>query len=305
MAEPRKLPALLLTSLTLAAACGEKADPAAEAAAKKKAFEDAAAIVGPAVGKISALAAYVPPPPQKDPYAPKLLSAEDRAATAAANEIRHEATATRQALQRLAAPAMAPLETALDGVSAKCADVKEMDKLPACVAAMKALDEALGKIAADASAAGASAKFPRIGKEAITKEGEAVAKVIADALGPGPDESAFRAKRADANAKLEEIDAACVKAEQEADAVQTAHENADEYLRLVAVQRKMSLSLQCKRLRAAQTARTELETCKKKPKSSECSVACGKVQAVIDEGTPAAIFDTFPKEREEACKDVK
>lgn len=286
-------------------ACGQKADPAADAEKKKKGFDDAAGIVAPAIAKISAFSEHLTPVDDKDPYTPKSRQWEDRAGTAAANEIRHEATATRQALKKLGSPGMEDLEKAFDDVSAKCADVKEPEKMPACITAVKGLDAALEKATADASAAGSSAKFPRVGKDAITKEGEAAVQKLATARGPGPAETAYRKVRGDANATFDALDAACQKAQQESDDVAAQFENADEPVRLVAVTRKMGMASQCKKLRTASAARTEMEVCKTKPKSTECAVGCGKVKAVIDEGIPAAHFEVLKKEQEEACKNIK
>jgi hypothetical protein len=299
---------MLLGSISLSlalGACGQKTDPAADAAKKKKEFDDAAGIVAPAISKISAFAVHLTPVDDKDPYTPKSRQWEDRAGTAAANEIRHEATATRQALKKLGSPAMEGLEKAFDDVSAKCADVKEVEKMPGCITSVKGLDTALEKAGADASAAGSSAKFPRVGKDAITKEGEAATQKLATARGPGPEETAYRKVRGDAKASFDTLDAACQKAQQESDDIAVQYENADEPVRLVAVTRKMGMASQCKKLRTASAARTEMEVCKTKPKSTECAVGCGKVKAVIDEGIPAAHFEVLKKEQEDACKSVK
>ncbi len=287
------------------AGCGEKADPAADALKKKKEFDDALAIVAPAISKISAFEVHLKPVDDKDPYTPKSRQWEDRAGTAAANEIRHEATATRQALKKLGASSLAALETAFDDVSAKCADVKEVEKMPACITAIQGLDKALEGATAAATAAGSSSKFPRIGKDAITKEGQAATQKLATARGPGPEETAYRKVRGDAKATFDALDAACQKAQQESDDIAVQYENADEPVRLVAVTRKMGMASQCKKLRTASAARTEMEVCKTKPKSTECAVGCGKVKAVIDEGIPAAHFETLKKEHEDACKSVK
>lgn len=175
--------------------------------------------------------------------------------------------------------------------------------MPACVASIKALDAALEKANGEASASGV--KFPRVGKEAITKEAEATTRQLVSARGPGADELAYRKLRGEAATKLEDLEAACQKADQEAEAAAQQHEKSDEPIRLVAVTRKMSMASQCKKLKTAAAARDAMEVCKKTPKSTECSVGCGKVKAVIDEGIPAALFGTMQKEYDEACKAVK
>lgn len=301
----------ILLSLTLPAlgfllACGPKTDPAAEAAAKKKQIDDALAVLGPSIGKISAFQPHIVLPDEKDPYAPANRQSDVRAATAAANEVRHEATAARQALKKAGSPVTAPIETALDAVSTACADAKEEAQIQGCLKSITGLDEALDKASADATAAGAGSKLPRVGKDAITKEAEATTRHLVTARGPGPEETAFCAKRADPKATFDDLDKACGKALEEADAAATQYENADEPIRLVAVTRKMGMASQCKRLRTAETARTELnDVCKKKPNSSECAIACGKAKAVIDDGLPAAYFEVIKKEQEDACKSVK
>ncbi len=297
---------LTLPALGLLVACGPKADPAADAAAKKKQIDDAIAVLGPSIGKISAFQPHIVLPDTKDPYAPANRQSDVRAATAAANEVRHEATAARQALKKAGSSVTAGIETALDAVSAACADAKEDPQIQGCLKSITALDEALGKAQADATAAGAGSKLPRVGKEAITKEAEATTKHLVNARGPGPDETAYRAKRSDPKATFDDLDKACGKAEAEADAAAQQYENADEPIRLVAVTRKMGMASHCKRLRTAETARSELgEVCKKKPNSSECAIACGKAKAVIDEGLPAAYFEVLKKDSEDACKSVK
>lgn len=296
---------LLLPMVLALVACGDKSDPAAEAAKKKKDIDDAIAILAPAIAKISAFQPHIVLPDAKEKYAPANRQSDVRAATAAANEVRHEATATRQALKKVTSPVIAPIEAALDAVSTACADAKEEAQIQGCLKSITALDEALGKAAGDATAAGAGSKLPRVGKEAITKEAEAATKHLVTARGPGPDEAAYRTKRADPKATFDDLDKACQKAESEADTVATQYENADEPIRLVAVTRKMSMASQCKKLRTAETARTELDVCKKTPKSSECAMACGKAKAVIDEGLPAAYFETLTKTQEEACKAIK
>ncbi len=297
--------AWLFLPVVVSFACGDKADPANDPAKKKKDADDAVAILTASVGKISAFLPHIILPKENEPYAPANRNSEVRAATAAANEVRHEATSARQLLKKIGSPLTAAVETAFDGVSTACADAVDAPKIEGCLKAVTALDEALGKLGPEATAAGAGSKVPRVGKDGITKEGTAATQPLVGARGPGPAETDYRKKRNDPKAAYDDIDKACVAAEGEADQAAQQYENADEPIRLVAVTRQMSMKSQCKRLRTAAQARTDLEVCKKTPKSSECATACGKAQAVVDEGVPAAIFDSLKKEQEEACKQIK
>ncbi len=295
----------LAAMLAVATGCGDKASAEAEASAKKKALEDALGGVRPAVEKISAFAPHVTLPDDKDPYAFKQHQSDLRAATAAANSVRFEATTASQALQKAAAPLSAGVMDALGAVSKACMDATDADKVKGCAASIAALDQALEKANADPATGAAGVKFPRVGKDSITKDAAAATRDLVSARGPGPAEAEFRKKRGDAKATFDEVDAACAKADQEADAIAQQYENAEEPIRLVAVTRKMSMASQCKRLRAAMAAREEMAVCKKKPKSSECAQACGKVKSVIDDAIPAAALASLPKEQEEACKQIK
>lgn len=289
-------------SLALLAGCGPS-DAEKKAEAEKKAFDTAAASLVEPVGLISGYRPHLAPPDDTIKYAPKRHADLDRAMGAAANEIRHAANAARQALERAGAEGTKDLETALKGVTGVCTDSQEAEIVAKCAAAVKGLDTALEQADQRRTAAGAATKIPRIAPESITADAKKAVESFLRAKGSGPAEAEFVKKRADASATAADVIAACQTAVSEAEATQKQFERADEPIRLVAVTHKMAVESQCNKLGATDQLRKEVGECKKKAKSSECKIACGKAKALIDEGVPAATFEAFPKEYAEICKE--
>lgn len=290
----------ILFVLALAAGCGSGVDEKAEA--EKKALDAAATAIVEPVGLISAYRPHLAPPDDKVPYAPKRHADLDRAMGAAANEIRHAANAARQNVERAGAAGTKDLEAALKGVTAVCMDTQEPEVVAKCATAVTALDAALEKAEAARTAAGAAKPVPRIAPASITADAKKAVDSFLRARGSGPAEATFVAKRADASAAVADVVAACQAAGSEAEATQKQFERADEPIRLVAVTHKMAIDSQCNKMNAAETLRKEVLDCKKKAKSSECKVTCGKAKVMIDDGVPAAAFESFPKEYAEICE---
>ncbi|MBK8257111.1 MAG: hypothetical protein IPK82_31125 [Polyangiaceae bacterium] len=293
---------LVLSTLALLTGCGAGSGDE-KAAAEKAALDAAATALVEPVGLISAYRPHLAPPDDKVKYAPKNHADLDRAMGAAANEIRHAANAARQAVERAGAAGTKDLETALKGVTAVCMDTQEHEVVAKCATAVTALDSALEKAEAARTAAGASKKIPRLAPDSITEAAKKSLNSFLKAKGSGPAEAAFLAKRADPGALSADVIGACQAAASEAEATQAQFEKAEEPIRLVAVTHKMMLDVQCGKLSAAETLRKDLGDCKKKAKTPECKVVCGKAKTVVDDGIPAATFEPFVKEYAEICKE--
>jgi hypothetical protein len=282
--------------------CGPS-DAEKKAEAEKKALDAAFTSIVEPVGLISAYRPHLAPPDDTVKYAPKRHADLDRAMGAAANEIRHAANAARQNVERAGAGGTKNLEAALKGVTAVCMDTQEPEVVAKCENAVKALDVALDQAEATRTAAGASVKVPRIAPTSITADAKKAVDSFLRARGSGPSEAEFVKKRADPAAAVSDVIAACESAASEAEATQKQFERAEEPIRLVAVTHKMALDSQCSKLKAADTLRKEVGECKKKAKSSECKISCGKAKVMIDDGLPAATFEPLAKEYAEICKE--
>lgn len=287
--------------VALGVGCGNKGDDKAEA--EKKAFETAAGALVEPVGIISVYRPHlIAPDPSKDKYAPKNHNDLDRAMYAAANEIRHAANGASQQVERAGGTGTKELEDALKGVAVACAEAKEMDELAKCNASVSALDAALVKAEAARTAAGATTKIPHIASESITEQAKKASAGFLKSKGPSPTEAAYLAKRSDPNAVVADLISACQAAASEAEGTQAQMERADEPIRLVAVTHKMALDSQCNRLSTTEGLRKEVGECKKKAKSAECKVTCGKAKGLIDDGLPAAAFEPMSKEYAAVCE---
>ena len=289
----------LVLALVLAACGGDKKE-GGDADAKKKAYETAAQELKQPVAVIAAYLPYVAPPDTSDKYAPKRPSDQERAATHAANEIRHTANGARQKIAKASSEATKDLEAALAKVSQDCTEPTEPGSLDVCKTAIKVFDETLGK----AESASGGVKFPRVGPEAVNEEAKKALTTFLKVRGPGTQEKAYFAKRADPKATPDDVIGACQAALGEADDIARAHEKADEPLRIIAATHKMTVETQCSKLNAAQGLLKGLEECKKtkKTKSPECSLACGKSKTMIEDGIPAASFAALEAIYGEICK---
>lgn len=293
--------AVLGATVALGVGCGNKGDEKAEA--EKKAFEAAAGVLVEPVGLISGYRPHlIPPDETKDKYAPKRHNDLDRAMAAAANEIRHAANGASQNVERQGAAGTKELEAALKAVAVACADATEMDAIAKCNTTVGALDGALIKADAARAAAGATTKIPHIAPESVTEGTKKAIAGFLKAKGPSPTEAAFIAKRSDPNAAVADLISACQAAGTEAEGTQKQMERAEEMVRLVAVTHKMAIDSQCNRLSSAEGLRKEIGDCKKKAKSAECKITCGKAKGLIDDGLPAAAFDPMGKEYAAVCE---
>jgi hypothetical protein len=291
----------LFCALVLTAGCGPS-EAEQKAAAEKKALDAAAASIVEQIGLISAYRPHLAPPDDTVKYFPKRHADLDRAMGAAANEIRHAANAARQNLERAGAAGTKDLEAAFKAVTAVCMDTQETEVVAKCATAVTALDAALEKAEAARTAAGAATKIPRLGPDAITAEAKKALGVLLRAKGTGASEAEYVKKRADPGAISGEVISACQTAASEAEETQKQLERVDEPIRLVAVTHKMALDSQCSKLGAAENLRKEVGDCKKKAKSTECKIACGKAKVMIEDGLPAATFEPFAKEYAEICE---
>jgi len=248
---------------------------------------------------VAIIAAYLPhlaAPDGKDRFASKRRADLEKAAQAAANEIRFAANGARQRIDGSAATTK-DLVAALGAVSAACTDAADPAAVEKCTASVKALDGVLQKT----EAAGGTAKLPRVAPEAVTDEARAATAPLLRARGPGAAEKAYVEKRADEKVAVSDLVTACQAAAEEAGGTAKAFEKAEEPLRLVAVTHKMALDSQCNGLNTAETVRKELQDCRKKAKSSECAIVCGKTKTIVDDGVPAAAFSVLEKDYADIC----
>jgi hypothetical protein len=284
------------------AGCKGKDEAAEKAAAEKKALEAALPEVGKAVAKISAYLPYTADPGALEKYATKRRNDMQRATELAATEIRHTANGARQRVDSGDSPTTKALADAFAAIATACVDANEQAKLDACTAKVKALDDALGKYEAACTAAGITAKVPRVGPAAVTEEAKKAIAPYVKARGPGKAESAFYAICADEKATVTAVIDACKAAAAETEQVADAYEKADEPIRVLAATHKMSIGAQCNVLTGTETAQKEVADCKKKPKTSECNTSCAKAKTILDEGVLAAAFASLEKEYTAVCE---
>lgn len=296
------------TALALSLLACQGQDPAAqpEGGDAKKVHESAMADLKQPVALISIYIDHVKVPEKTEQYMPKKRPDLDKASLAAANETRHAANGAKQKLDKYGEPAIKHLVTALGGVATACAEATEVAQQDACVAAVKTLDGVLENSNAAAASAGASGKYPRVGKEAITEEAKKAAAPLLKTLLPGSAETAFLGKRKDTALTVADLLTACQAAQGEVDTMTKSFEKADEPIRLVAVTHKMSMDSQCKGIEGVEKLRGELAECKKsKKKTPECTNTCGKVKALVEDGVPVGAFAGMAKEHEETCAEKK
>jgi uncharacterized protein YukE len=285
--------------------CKGNDEAAEKAAAEKKALEAALPEIGKSVALISAYLPYTGDPGAKEKYATKRRNDMQRATEQAANEIRHTANGGRQRIDVGGSAATKELAAAFAAVSTACTDANEQAKLDGCNAKVKALDEALGKFEAACSAAGISAKVPRVGPAAITDEAKKAIAPYVKARGPGKAEAEFFAKCADEKATIAAVIEACKAAASETEQISNAYEKADEPIRVLSATHHMSVNSQCNALAATETVQKEVLECKKKPTAPECKTSCGKAKTILDDGIPAAAFASMAKEYAEICEKIK
>lgn len=291
--------AAVAVALGLFPACKGNDEAAIAAAAEKAAQEKAAADLKQPVALIAAYIPYLRPAASTDKYLPKRRPDEDRATTFVGEEIRHAANKARQTLSG-DSPVVKDLVAALTPITSACTNLEDPETAGKCADAVTKLDEALKK--AEGASNGA-VKFPRVAPESITDEAKKALEPFLRAKGPGPSGKAFAEKRSDPKASFDDVFGACQTALGDADASAAAYEKAAEPLRLIAVTRKMSMDSQCNVLQATENLRKEVNECRKKPKSAECKVTCGKAKARVEEGVPAAALEPLGKDVADICKE--
>ena len=301
---PRIASSALLLALTVAA-CGKGDDGAAAAvAAEKAAHETAITDLKQPVALISGYSPYARYPESPGKYFPARHPDLEKSTLLAANETRYAANKARQKLEAVSSKATEALQAALSAVTQACADADEPGKLTKCTDSVKALDGALEKTGAAATALGVAGKYPRIAPESVTDEARTAMATFLKARGPGGNEKSFADKRSDPKLTPADITTACQTAQDDAAAAAQTYEKADEPIRLVAATRKMAMDSQCRRIGEITNLARDLDECKKKTKakSTECKVICGKVKVWVDDGFPAAAFEPIAKDFADICK---
>lgn len=292
--------ALIVLTLGLTA-CGKAAPTESADDGLKKAHEAAITDLKQPIALIAAYAPYARYPDPTDKYAPARHPDLDKSTLAAANEIRYAANKARQKLEVSSSDATKDLQGALRAVTEACADASEPGTVGKCADSVTALDASLAKTGAAAAALGVAGKYPRVAPESVTDEAKAAIAPFLKAKGPGANDKTFVDKRADPKASATDVIAACQAAQGDASQGAMAFEHAEESIRLVAATRKMSLDSQCRRLDEVQTLSKDLSDCRKKAKSTECKIVCGKVKNWIDDGLPAATFAPMTKDYADIC----
>lgn len=292
-----------IAGLCALAACGKGKDENGEAEAEKKAHESAIADLKQPIALISVYAPFVSYPPEsKDKYFPKRHTDLEQSTQTAANEVRYAANKAKQTLEVSSAKATVDLQGALKNVTTSCADAVEPEMLDKCNAALKALDASLEKTQAAATAMGVAGKYPRIGPDAVTPEAKKAIDPFLRSKGPTDADKAYAQKRADAGASVADVITACQAAMNDASSAASTFEKAEESIRLIAVKRKMSMDSQCHILEVVQGLQKDVNDCRKKPKNNtDCKVVCGKAKNVLDEGVPAAAFQSLQTDFNDVC----
>jgi hypothetical protein len=297
----RKVLVLGVLAATLTLSCGGGGDATAGSTggddAQKAALGKVAEMLKEPLALIAGYKPFIIPPDGKDKYLPKRRPVYERAAAAASNEIRNAANDARQKIPSTAGAVGADITKALNDTAGACADATDDAGFAKCLAAVASLDDGLGKAQATSGV--------NFGKVASATPTDASKKAVArldKVKGPGPAEKTFFDKRADAAASAKDVIAACQAAAQEVDTITNQFEKADEPIRVTAVTHKMNIDAQCHRMEVLADLQTNVVDCKKTPKKPDCVTACGKAKAEIEEGVPAAAYETLTKAVADTCK---
>jgi hypothetical protein len=295
---------LLLGLFSLAVvACGKGGDGAdAAAAAEKKAHETAIADLKQPIGVISAYQPYAKYPEEKEKYFTKRRGDIEKSTLAAANEMRYAANKARQTLETSSAAATKDVQAALRTVTTACADAAEKEMIDKCGVAVTALDGALEKATTAAAALGVTGKYPRIAADSVTEEAKKGIANFLKAKGPGAGDGQFAQKRNDPAASVQDVMTACQAAASDASDAASTYEKAEESIRLIAVMRKMAADAQCHQIEQMESLRKDLTDCRKKAKSTECKIVCGKAKNAVDDGFPAAAFASMATDFADICE---
>ena len=298
--------ALMAVAAFTAAACnGDKA-----AVDDKAAYEALINDIKERVGLISVYVEHLDKPkPQK--YDPEKRTDLDRAAQYAANEIRHAANGASQKVAKSKSEGIKALTAVLDNVSRTCAEVEGDEQVGKCRDAVSALDAALQEHASKASAAGVTAKFPRIAPEFITEKAKVALAMFNEARGPGPVEAKYLEQRRDTKVTPDELASACEAGAAEATATLNKMEKTgDAEIRKVAAHHKAALDGQCNRMKDAASLVSTIVQCMATEKKDEemeaaCRLACSKIRGRVERGIPTAGLERLSKDYEEGCQDYE
>jgi len=281
-----------LLSLGLASCAGEESKAAPDATLDA----ESAADVNEHVGMIAAYLPYIAAPDTSDKYEPKRGDV-DRATVYAANEIRHAANGLRQRLQRKGGATANALGASLGEVAEACADLPKPEALATCRDKVTALEAALAKAETDGGQ-----KLARAEPGAITEAGKKSLEPYVEVRGPSDAEKTFMKKRGDAAIKLSGVASACEAAAFGLESTANKYEKRNEDLRLVAVTHHQAFQAQCTKMRRAEVTWAQVQGCEKKPDEPDCKIACGKANAMIKNGVPAAALENIGEDVEKFCK---
>ncbi len=280
-------------------ACGEGEDPNAA----KKDYEAAAIDLTEPIGEMAAYLPYLETPKADGKYDPRPAARDvGPRKERAANAIRFAAAAARQ---RSKTEAVKQLGPALADVGRGCTRAEEDDAVKKCKDAINALDAELEKLGKAASEAGATAKIPRIGPEAITPKSKKELEPYLRALGPTPKEVVTLKALNDKSTDVAQFLITCDEAAEEQKLVEKTFEGKDEELRKLAVKHRFAIEAVCRAVRRVDALQAELKPCEEKKNidTPECKLACSKGKNILEEGMPAAAQETFPDYYKGICEE--
>jgi hypothetical protein len=279
-----------------------------------QAFDQAANELAPEVGLVAAYAPYLEMPKPEGKYAPKVGADHQHAAYVAGDEIRHAANRMRQFSQ---SPVVKTMDEALSNLTRGCMSAKEEPGWKKCREAVAAFDKALATKGQEASSAGSTAKWPRVAPEAVTdKVRQGMAPFLKTILANEP-EKKLLSLLTDANAKPEDITSTCEMADQTQQGVTKEFDKGPEELHKLSAKHQQRIVGLCAQLGRAAGVFVEVKLCREEEKDpkhktlkkeeleereQQCKLACGHIKARLDEGVPAAVFETMQQDYDEYCK---
>jgi hypothetical protein len=305
-------------AVLLAACSGEEGsgDP-------KKNYEDAIKEMTEAVAVMAAFEPYLTHSSKQEKYGPNRRADEIKQAFFASDEVRHASNRIRQQGH---SPVVKELVPILEQIARACADPDELPAVDKCRAQVKLFDEALGKHAEKATAAGASGRFPRVAPDFLTEKSKTLLAEFKRAIGPSEGEKKYLAKRPDPKVDPAELIAGCQSAAAEATDIMNQFEKAGQpELKKLAAIHKLAVDSACNKLQIAGGLRDGVLACKEreeknkgKPKppppppgsdepdpEEECERICAQSKTLIEQGVPAATFANIEELYKETCEKDK
>jgi hypothetical protein len=281
-----------------------------------QAFDQAATELTDYVGIVSAYAPYLEMPKREGKYAPKIGADHQHAAYVAGDEIRHAANKMRQFSK---SPVVKTMDEALSNLTRSCMNAKEEPGWTKCKNAVAVFDKALADKGQEASTAGSTAKWPRVAPETVTDRIRQKMGPFLDSIQPNEPEKQLLAKLTDPNAKPEDITGTCEAADQAQQAVTKKFDKGPEELHKLSAKHQQRIVGLCAQLGRAAGVFTEVRLCREEEKDpkhktkkkeeleereQQCKLACGHVKARLEEGVPAAVFETMQQDYDEYCKEL-